>query len=177
MTSPAAQRQAALRSLDRSAAGRPGHRRRHRRRRHRAGRGDARAAGRAGRAARLCLWHEQPFQPAAARRAALPGARPRRPGARSERREEDHSPHRAAPGGARCRSFSRPIAATGTGCCGSLKIGVKIYDLLCGGRNLGKSTWLSQAEVLRAVPGLRRHRPQRRGALLRRLYQRRAADH
>src|SRR5436190_17711575 len=25
-----------------------------------------------------------------------------------------------------------------------LKIGVKIYDLLCGGRNLGKSTWLNQ---------------------------------
>jgi len=36
-----------------------------------------------------------------------------------------------------------------------LKIGVKIYDLLCGGRNLGKSTWLSQAEVLRRLPGLR----------------------
>jgi glycerol-3-phosphate dehydrogenase len=35
-----------------------------------------------------------------------------------------------------------------------LKIGVKIYDLLCGGRNLGKSTWLSQAEVLRSLPGL-----------------------
>ncbi len=35
-----------------------------------------------------------------------------------------------------------------------LKIGVKIYDLLCGGRNLGKSTWLSQAEVQRRVPGL-----------------------
>jgi glycerol-3-phosphate dehydrogenase len=35
-----------------------------------------------------------------------------------------------------------------------LKIGVKIYDLLCGGRNLGKSTWLSQAEVLKKVPGL-----------------------
>jgi glycerol-3-phosphate dehydrogenase len=35
-----------------------------------------------------------------------------------------------------------------------LKIGVKIYDLLCGGRNLGRSTWLSQAEVLRSVPGL-----------------------
>ena len=29
-----------------------------------------------------------------------------------------------------------------------LKIGVKIYDLLCGGRNLGKSTWLSQRDVL-----------------------------
>jgi glycerol-3-phosphate dehydrogenase len=35
-----------------------------------------------------------------------------------------------------------------------LKIGVKIYDLLCSGRNLGRSTWLSQAEVLRDVPGL-----------------------
>lgn len=36
-----------------------------------------------------------------------------------------------------------------------LKIGVKIYDLLCGGRNLGNSTWLSRAEVLARVPGLR----------------------
>src|SRR5512136_3196872 len=35
-----------------------------------------------------------------------------------------------------------------------LKIGVKIYDLLCSGRNLGKSTWLSHAEVLRCIPGL-----------------------
>jgi glycerol-3-phosphate dehydrogenase len=35
-----------------------------------------------------------------------------------------------------------------------LKIGVKIYDLLCDGRNLGRSTWLSQAEVLHAVPAL-----------------------
>jgi len=35
-----------------------------------------------------------------------------------------------------------------------LKIGVKIYDLLCGGRNLGKSTWHSQRDVLQMVPGL-----------------------
>jgi glycerol-3-phosphate dehydrogenase len=35
-----------------------------------------------------------------------------------------------------------------------LKIGVKIYDLLCGGRNLGKSAWLGKAEVLDKVPGL-----------------------
>jgi glycerol-3-phosphate dehydrogenase len=35
-----------------------------------------------------------------------------------------------------------------------LKIGVKIYDLLCGGRNLGKSTWLSADETLRRVPAL-----------------------
>lgn len=36
-----------------------------------------------------------------------------------------------------------------------LQIGVKIYDLLCGGRNLGKSTWLNLAEVQRTVPDLR----------------------
>ena len=35
-----------------------------------------------------------------------------------------------------------------------LKIGVKIYDLLCGGRNLGKSTWLNQSEVLKKIPAL-----------------------
>lgn len=35
-----------------------------------------------------------------------------------------------------------------------LKIGVKIYDLLCGGRNLGPSSWLSAKEVLGIVPGL-----------------------
>jgi glycerol-3-phosphate dehydrogenase len=35
-----------------------------------------------------------------------------------------------------------------------LKIGVKIYDLLCRGRNLGKSTWLTRADVLQKVPGL-----------------------
>src|SRR5215204_5955610 len=36
-----------------------------------------------------------------------------------------------------------------------LKIGVKIYDLLCGGRNLGKSTWLSAEQVTAKVHGLR----------------------
>lgn len=35
-----------------------------------------------------------------------------------------------------------------------LKIGVKIYDLLCGGRNLGKSSWLGREETLRKIPGL-----------------------
>ena len=35
-----------------------------------------------------------------------------------------------------------------------LKVGVKIYDLLCGGRNLGKSTSLTPTDVLRAVPAL-----------------------
>ncbi|MDP1580336.1 MAG: glycerol-3-phosphate dehydrogenase/oxidase [Candidatus Didemnitutus sp.] len=35
-----------------------------------------------------------------------------------------------------------------------MRIGVKLYDLLCSGRNLGASTGLSAAEVLRALPGL-----------------------
>lgn len=35
-----------------------------------------------------------------------------------------------------------------------LKIGVKIYDLLCGGKNLGNSTWLNKNEALKHVPGL-----------------------
>lgn len=35
-----------------------------------------------------------------------------------------------------------------------LKAGVKIYDLLCGGRNLGKSTWLNSQETLQRAPGL-----------------------
>jgi len=38
-----------------------------------------------------------------------------------------------------------------------LKIGVKIYDLLCSGRNFGKSTWLSRDETLQKVPPLRRN--------------------
>ena len=35
-----------------------------------------------------------------------------------------------------------------------LKIGVKIYDLLCSGRNLGKSSWLNTNETLKKVPAL-----------------------
>lgn len=35
-----------------------------------------------------------------------------------------------------------------------LKIGVKIYDLLCGGRNLGASTWLNKKQALQKVTGL-----------------------
>ena len=35
-----------------------------------------------------------------------------------------------------------------------LKIGVKIYDLLCRGRNLGQSTWLSPNDVLQRLPDL-----------------------
>jgi glycerol-3-phosphate dehydrogenase len=36
-----------------------------------------------------------------------------------------------------------------------MRIGVKLYDLLCSGRNLGKSSGLSREETLRAVPALK----------------------
>jgi glycerol-3-phosphate dehydrogenase len=35
-----------------------------------------------------------------------------------------------------------------------MRIGVKIYDLLCSGRNLGKSSSMSKAKVLEAIPKL-----------------------
>lgn len=37
-----------------------------------------------------------------------------------------------------------------------LRIGVRIYDLLAGGRNLGKSTSLTEQELVQALPGIRR---------------------
>jgi glycerol-3-phosphate dehydrogenase len=37
-----------------------------------------------------------------------------------------------------------------------LKIGVKVYDLLCGGRNLGQSSWLTPDAALQRAPELRR---------------------
>jgi glycerol-3-phosphate dehydrogenase len=37
-----------------------------------------------------------------------------------------------------------------------LSLGVRLYDLLCGGRNLGRSSTLGPVELLRLVPGLRR---------------------
>jgi glycerol-3-phosphate dehydrogenase len=36
-----------------------------------------------------------------------------------------------------------------------LRIGVKLYDLLCGGRNLGPSTSLSRADLTKVLPGIR----------------------
>lgn len=35
-----------------------------------------------------------------------------------------------------------------------MRVGVKLYDLLCGGKNLGKSRGLTKEETLRAVPAL-----------------------
>lgn len=44
----------------------------------------------------------------------------------------------------------------GTWALWKLRIGVKIYDLLCGGRNLGKSSSMSAAKTAKYIPGLRR---------------------
>ncbi|MFZ1936257.1 MAG: glycerol-3-phosphate dehydrogenase/oxidase [Thermoguttaceae bacterium] len=38
-----------------------------------------------------------------------------------------------------------------------LRIGVKVYDLLCGGRNLGRSTSLPPEGVIEQLPGVRRN--------------------
>ncbi|HQX51849.1 MAG TPA: glycerol-3-phosphate dehydrogenase/oxidase [Planctomycetaceae bacterium] len=35
-----------------------------------------------------------------------------------------------------------------------LKIGVKVYDLLCGGRNLGRSSGMRRDDVLKIIPGI-----------------------
>ena len=35
-----------------------------------------------------------------------------------------------------------------------LKLGVRLYDLLCGGKNFGPSAWLTGAQTLAHVPGL-----------------------
>lgn len=35
-----------------------------------------------------------------------------------------------------------------------LKIGVKIYDLLCSGRNLGNSSWMNPEQLRQMVPGI-----------------------
>src|SRR3954470_19023432 len=33
-----------------------------------------------------------------------------------------------------------------------LRIGVKLYDLLCGGRNLGKSSWSRSTDLAKTLP-------------------------
>lgn len=63
--------------------------------------------------------------------------------------------HRIAPHLAQPLAFIFP-AYPGTGRpLWQLRAGVKIYDLLCGGRNLGPSRSLSKAETLQAVPSLK----------------------
>lgn len=62
--------------------------------------------------------------------------------------------HRIAPHLADPLAFIFPTRRRSTWSLWKLGIGVKIYDLLCGGRNLGKSHVLSRGRTLALLPGL-----------------------
>ncbi len=52
-------------------------------------------------------------------------------------------------------SFVFPVWKGGPWGLWKLSLGVRVYDLLCGGRNLGKSATLGAAALLKEVPGLK----------------------
>lgn len=60
--------------------------------------------------------------------------------------------HRIAPHLARPLAFIFPTYPGTDWPLWQMRIGVKIYDLLCSGKNFGKSSGLSKEETLRAVP-------------------------
>jgi glycerol-3-phosphate dehydrogenase len=62
--------------------------------------------------------------------------------------------HRIAPHLAQPLAFIFPCYPGAGWPLWQLRIGVKFYDLLCNGRNLGQSSGLSKEETLRAVPQL-----------------------
>ncbi len=62
--------------------------------------------------------------------------------------------HRIAPHLSDPLAFIFPTRRRSAWSLWKLGIGVKIYDLLCGGRNLGKSTVLSRRRTLGILPGL-----------------------
>ena len=83
--------------------------------------------------------------------------------------------HRIAPHLAEPLPFVFPVYRDSPWRLWQLRIGVKLYDLLCGGRNLGPSCAMTPDEVLRRLPNPKSERPGRGGPLLRRPDQRRAA--
>jgi glycerol-3-phosphate dehydrogenase len=66
--------------------------------------------------------------------------------------------HRIAPHLAKPLAFIFPSYRGAGWPLWQLRIGVRAYDLLCGGRNLGKSSSLSRAQVLAQVPQLKADR-------------------
>lgn len=62
--------------------------------------------------------------------------------------------HRIAPHLARPLAFVFPTYRTSDWPLWQMRIGVKLYDLLCNGRNLGASTGLSAAATTAILPGL-----------------------
>jgi len=72
-----------------------------------------------------------------------------REASREKRNLHDIAPHLAEP-----LAFVFPTYRGTDWPLWQLRIGVKLYDLLCGGRNLGRSGALSRAQVLHRLPGL-----------------------
>ena len=67
---------------------------------------------------------------------------------------EKRTLHRIAPHLAQPLAFIFPTYPGTDWPLWQMRIGVKIYDLLCSGKNLGKSSGMSKEETLRAVPQL-----------------------
>jgi glycerol-3-phosphate dehydrogenase len=65
--------------------------------------------------------------------------------------------HRIAPHLAEPLPFLFPTYRGTAWALWKLRIGVKLYDLLCGGRNLGPSTSMNQAKLLELLPSLDPH--------------------
>src|SRR5688572_20862066 len=62
--------------------------------------------------------------------------------------------HRIAPHLAEPRAFCFPTYRGSQWPLWQMRIGVKIYDLLCGGRNFGKSEGMNAARTMEICPGL-----------------------
>jgi glycerol-3-phosphate dehydrogenase len=63
----------------------------------------------------------------------------------------DIAPHLAEP-----TAFTFPVFRGGTWPLWQMRLGVRLYDLLCGGKNFNPSRALSSQEATEALPGLRR---------------------
>ncbi|MGC4081681.1 MAG: FAD-dependent oxidoreductase [Vicinamibacterales bacterium] len=78
----------------------------------------------------------------------------RRPCARGQRGKEDHAQDRAASRASRSASCFPPTSGEGRPMW-QLRIGVKLYDLLCGGRNFEPSRGFSATGTRQCCPSLK----------------------
>ncbi|MBN1912518.1 MAG: glycerol-3-phosphate dehydrogenase/oxidase [Pirellulales bacterium] len=73
-----------------------------------------------------------------------------------EASQEKRVLHRIAPHLAEPLAFIFPTRPGWQWARWKLSVGVKLYDLLCGRRNLGKSSWMGRSKLFEMLPGLRR---------------------
>jgi len=76
----------------------------------------------------------------------------------AEASREKHVLHRIAPHLCQPLPFVFPAYRSAQWPLWQLRVGVKLYDLLCGGTNLGPSSSLDRDELLEKLPGLRSDR-------------------